>query len=76
MRTPPCRGELSTKFQTVVDPAIIASETRSCESTTQAGPQRHVALPDADFYNCKPTNEICIEALLGDITSPNRSFEV
>jgi hypothetical protein len=33
-------------------------------------------LPDADFYNCKPTNEICIEAFLGDITSPNRSFEV
>ena len=44
MRTPPCRGELSTRFQAVVDPAIIASETRSCESTTQAGPQRHVAV--------------------------------
>ena len=37
-------------------------------------PQWNLVFDDADFYDCKPTNEICIEALLGDI--PNEFRDV
>lgn len=37
-------------------------------------PQWNLVFDDADFYDCKPTNEICIEAILGDIPNEFRDL--
>ena len=38
-------------------------------------PQWNLAFDDADFFECKPTNAICIDVILGDIPDQFRDLE-